>query len=693
MKKSITAIGFIILLSLIGSLECKCQWAQADGMNGGPPDDCAVIGKTLFLSSPENGVFRSTDLGIAWLPANNNLASPHVSCLTVNGNNLFAGTSDMGVFSSTDMGNSWSMVDNGLLADLQINDLAISGDTLFAAGKTGIFLTINNGTLWTSAGLIDSNVISITSAGSTLIAITFTFDAFGSDISVFRFSSQGSGWQDITFRILSSLSSSPAYFQKAIALGSYLFMPVDYQGIVRSTDGGFSWDTILSGEYGYSIGVSGTKLFANGEFAGWGQSMFSTDSGISWLPDSSLPYFQWISSTGNSIFAVAPAYILQSTDSGISWDEVNTSGLTQETPNALFADDSTLLAGSHYHGMYRSTNYGTSWHFMRIGDTSIYSFTRMGNRLLAVGGQAFSSSDNGLTWDTITNGLPIYSQLISLTTSGPLVFAANYDSVYRSSDSGRSWRSIGSGFPTYPEIHRLASNSVALFAGTYGNGVFRSEDNGTTWTAINANLLSRNILSLLATDYQVFAGTPNGVFVSIDNGTNWTSVGLQGDSVYSLTMTNNALFAMTSGGVFFTTSNGSSWTDVTTGLKGTPTTSTICGPYLFAGATGVWRRSLSEMIVSNLVTDLPVAKFSVTIQPNPISQFAIIHIASSESQKISVAIVNALGVKVAELFDGIANGSEDRTFIWSAGGFPSSTYWCEVRAGNEVALYPVLLLK
>jgi photosystem II stability/assembly factor-like uncharacterized protein len=679
-----------ILLSvlLLAAPAAQGQWVQADGINGGPPGACVAIGTTLFLSSSEKGVSRSNDFGITWIPANNGLSSSHVSCLAVIGNNLFAGTNDIGVFLSTDMGDSWSLADNGLLNNLQINDLTVMGDTLYAAGKYGIFLSTNNGAFWKSAGLTDSSVTNITAAGSILIAVTFTFEADGSYYSTFRSADQGLEWQDISFEILSALSTSlPEYTQKPVVIGTYLFMAFDYQGVVRSTNGGLAWDTIFVGEAGYTgytLGASGSKLFISSQVYGFGSSFYSEDSGVSWVQDSSLPYFQSIITAGSNLLATTDGSILLSTDEGIKWNEVNTSGLTQEPVLSLLVKDSTLYAGSGIHGMYRSTNYGLSWMYIpAVGDTCIYSITSIGNQILCVGNQMYSSINNGLTWDTITNSFPRFSQLHSIIASGTNVFTASYDSIYRSNDSGRSWSSVGTGFPQYPGIQRLAANSTALFAGTNENGVYRSVDNGSTWAAINSGLQTKTILAMLATDNQVFAGTSDGAFISDDNGANWSATGLDGSSVYSFTMSNNTLFAMTSTGIFLTTSNGSSWIDATTGLDGTPTSSTICGPYLFAGATGVWRRPLSEMIGSNSVEVFSLSETSITIYPNPFTQSTTINFTSTESGTAEVTILNLLGAEIARVYEGELSTGE-HSFTWDASGAAPGMYECVVRVNGNV---------
>ncbi|BAY08537.1 putative baseplate assembly protein [Calothrix sp. NIES-2098] len=78
------------------------------------------------------------------------------------------------------------------------------------------------------------------------------------------------------------------------------------------------------------------------------------------------------------------------------------------------------------------------------------------------------------------------------------------------------------------DIRCLAVNQRGyLFAGTTGSGIFRSLDNGQTWSAVNTGLTNQNIQCLWVDELGcVFAGTANGgVFQSKDEGENWNPIG------------------------------------------------------------------------------------------------------------------------------------------------------------------------
>jgi len=66
-----------------------------------------------------------------------------------------------------------------------------------------------------------------------------------------------------------------------------------------------------------------------------------------------------------------------------------------------------------------------------------------------------------------------------------------------------------------------------VYCASYGGGVFRSENGGATWAAINQGLPDRQVYTLLMhpTDTgHIYVGTDQGVFHSLDRGSSWRSL-------------------------------------------------------------------------------------------------------------------------------------------------------------------------
>src|SRR5262245_3898490 len=95
----------------------------------------------------------------------------------------------------------------------------------------------------------------------------------------------------------------------------------------------------------------------------------------------------------------------------------------------------------------------------------------------------------------VNSGLPTSNLCVrALVVSGSSLFAASRtQGVYRSTDNGGTWSSAGL---TGMGMVSLAVHGTALFAG--GNGVFRSLDGGATWTGVSTGLGADVRVSALA---------------------------------------------------------------------------------------------------------------------------------------------------------------------------------------------------
>ena len=180
-------------------------------------------------------------------------------------------------------------------------------------------------------------------------------------------------------------------------------------------------------------------------------------------------------------------------------------------------------------------------------------------------------------WVQIDSNPDVGTTEMCLAVSGSNLFAGTINGVFRSTDNGTNWTAVNSGL-TNPFIHCLTVSGGNLFAGTYGGGgggVFRSTNNGTRWTEVGSDFPgNREVYFLAVSGSTIFAQTniagtnSGGVFRSTDNGTSWTANGPTNNGVYvwSLAASGGTVFAGTDIGVFRSTDNGTNWTAVDSGL-------------------------------------------------------------------------------------------------------------------------------
>ncbi|WP_447968083.1 ligand-binding sensor domain-containing protein [Nitrospira sp. M1] len=127
--------------------------------------------------------------------------------------------------------------------------------------------------------------------------------------------------------------------------------------------------------------------------------------------------------------------------------------------------------------------------------------------------------------------------------------------------------SAPAGEPFSPSVQALAvTKNGVVFAGSFGTGVFRSDDRGKSWVAMNEGLSDRFLLCL-AVDAQgrVYAGTVRGgVFRTTDDGQQWESMskGLKRVEVKSLLVNSKGVFAGTGRGIYRWNASVQTWSAV-----------------------------------------------------------------------------------------------------------------------------------
>jgi hypothetical protein len=252
--------------------------------------------------------------------------------------------------------------------------------------------------------------------------------------------------------------------------------------------------------------------------------------------------------------------IYYSADNGITWI-VSDSGITkQDIVERLVVHGKTLFAGSSLH-IYRSTDDGASWTplshpgrpFVLSNDTSLYAtlsiFSSQTSTLL-------KSTDDGANW-WIMGSVP-GAEVDAVIRHDGYLFAGGEKGIYRSSDEGANWTACNTGLPKdmYSPtrgIQTLVSNGTTLFAGTWGYGLFASEDDGNNWTL--RNLLSGYVTTMVMHGSDIYASDDGpkggGVFHSSDNGIHWANEGLMSFGIKVLFVFGDFLFAGTSNNNLF----------------------------------------------------------------------------------------------------------------------------------------------
>ena len=224
-----------------------------------------------------------------------------------------------------------------------------------------------------------------------------------------------------------------------------------------------------------SLFVSGNNLFAGTETRG---IFLSTNNGTSWTAvNNGLSMYNsvvWITTIGNNLYAGFSADIFQSTNNGAnwtSWPSANKNGLPDYYINCLAVSGTNIFVGTD--GVYLSTDTGTSWNAINTGlpvsSLSIQALAVSGTHIFAgTTNGAYLSTNTGTSWTAINTGLPSNFSVYTFTLDGTNIFAAAGGSIFLTTNDGTNWSNIGKG-PETP----LAITESFLFGVDFSGNLWK----------------------------------------------------------------------------------------------------------------------------------------------------------------------------------------------------------------------------
>ena len=346
-------------------------------------------------------------------------------------------------------------------------------------------------------------------------------------------------------------------------------------GILKSTDGGATWNTTgLSWTVNQGRTISKLLMHPTNSqilIAATSNGIYrTTDGGANWTQTStgSFKDLEFMPGTPNTVYTSGSIF-RKSTDNGVTWTTI-TSGLpttgVERIAIAVTAANTAyvyLLIGRSSDqgllGVYRSTNSGT-------GFASQHGAT--GPNLL---GWNSNGADSG--------GQAFYDLSIAASPTDANTIIVGGVNSWRSTDGGVNWTInshwTGSGAPyVHADIHAieyLPGSGTTYFIGHDG-GISKTTNSGTSFTDISANLA-------IAQQYRIgLSTTTAGRMITghQDNGTNllnagtWNEVyGGDGMDCFIDRTNNNTLYgSYVYGDYYRSTNGGGAWTTITSGLPG-----------------------------------------------------------------------------------------------------------------------------
>ncbi|MBP7462453.1 MAG: T9SS type A sorting domain-containing protein, partial [Candidatus Delongbacteria bacterium] len=368
------------------------------------------------------------------------------------------------------------------------------------------------------------------------------------------------------------------------------------------------------------IGSDGTRLFAGSGISGLFRSQ---NSGVSWQPANSGikaisdSFYSPISSMlaiGTSLYLANGDDIYISNNQANDWTPIH-AGITATIVNDLRFMFNQIFIATQSNGIH---SYEALFHIFQSYDNlpiptrSILSIGKANNHMLlgTLNHGLFITSDGGDTWSQGGTLPGSYWSISRILAADTLIYILCNNQIYRSDDDGQTWTDVNNGLPAGGS-KVLAVLDGSVFCGYSTGGLYRSDNQGNQWNLSDQGLAGIGIKSLQANHPYLFAGTiDHGVYRSRDLGETWIKAGeeLDGMTIYPMMVGGSNLFARNiKNRLFYSPDNGANWHDA--GYDSSNCT-IMCletdSHYLYLGTAGgpLWSRALMEM-EECLVISLP----------------------------------------------------------------------------------------
>lgn len=466
----------------------------------------------FFPDNWERGtVFRSTDGGSTWSDIGRSITTSNtewVEQVHVSSNAILVG-SEGRIFLSNNDGRSWiklrDRVDLFSSIAWSFYRMASTNDTLFVGAGTTVLRSVDAGQTWTKILEIDTKVTDVAVSSNHVVVC-----AGGLYVS----DDGGAMWSSVDLNLLPPGPNKNRYMTTACINDAQLLVGEWPVGIQRSSDRGRSWDpdvshfgdaTILALAEKNEVIIAGTS---NG-------LVRSTDQGTTWsrfagrLDEIEVRFIEVID---NMIICNAANGLVYSVDDGASWTTVS------EGPNAKVnavakSRDSYLVATDS--GVFKTSLTFASWRRLSVGRAGEIQCTALavrGDTILVGTDYRFvhRSTNGGETFEPAAAlpGGDTISKIFRFAIEGQIALAACAASGgFRSTDLGATWRKMS--ISPYQITSISIRNGIGI-AGSKGHGAFVSTDTGASWQQFNEGLDVRNVLAVMQSSSDWYVGSSYG---------------------------------------------------------------------------------------------------------------------------------------------------------------------------------------
>jgi photosystem II stability/assembly factor-like uncharacterized protein len=312
----------------------------------------------------------------------------------------------------------------------------------------------------------------------------------------------------------------------------------------------------------------------------------STDGGASWqqtpdLRNEQVRVIVWKRANSKLVAAGTDSGVFESQDGGMSWTRISPAENSQLRPVVSLAfdpNDGAILYAGTPHLPWKTSDGGVSWHSISAGmidDSDVFSIQPDRNRPQRVFASACSgiyrSLGGGAGWTRLAGAENTSSRTYVIVQDPQyenVWYAGATHGMVRSRDGGGTWE----------RLVPFATRSIAFDPGRLGRifiatdeaGILRSDDSGNTWQAVNKGFCNRRLSTLWTIGNDVYTAAPedpgSGAVLRFPAGASeWEKVATAGGSAAGLTAmfwppwSDGLVLAASGSGVWLSQNGGDNW--------------------------------------------------------------------------------------------------------------------------------------
>lgn len=521
-----------------------------------------AIGEDKYIgpAPPLRVIMKTTDGGNHWFTVFHGVTSPFNSLWFTSELTGYT-VGYLGIIrKTTDGGITWKDCSTPITDEL--SDIAFFDSTTgIAIGSNDIILrTGNGGKTWIripgvpSAEITSLRITSPHSAHMVLVGGEQPGGVIWNTVNLFRSNDKGITWQVSPDSL--KLKMFNAVLSADFPDPDSGFVSIEFDKIVRTTDGGANWDTValdfspdylhfMNGTTGFSL--HGVKFVYSGSIGS--QIGKTSDRGMNWHPtteQSSIEYLFDIEFPSADVgYAIGGknSYVdfLKTSDGGAHWSQPMNEVLDDSYLTAsFFLNKDTGYVADGNGKLFKTTNGGVTWSNLLTSETFIATSIFFRNAAIGYviafetkesksGYTVKSTTNGGIFWETVAlAGTNYYTHIVFPSHDTGYLIGENTgtnpeSSFYRSTDKGVHWEKI-----TVLQYMRFAS--LQFFNASFGYALsaygflYKTLDGGDHWIVDTIEGIRSELygMKFLNPDTGYIVGDFGLILRTTDGGNSWS---------------------------------------------------------------------------------------------------------------------------------------------------------------------------